>query len=39
MKVLFVSLHTKPGFELTDVLFVDYLKKKLIDGDKNDFKL
>ena len=29
MKVLFVSLHTKPGFELTDVLFVDYLKKKL----------
>lgn len=29
MKILFASLHTKPGFELTDVLFANYLKKKI----------
>ena len=29
MKVLFVSINAKPGFELSDALFVKYLKEKI----------
>tara|TARA_Y100000816_G_C26085360_1_gene572629 strand:- start:78 stop:1334 length:1257 start_codon:yes stop_codon:yes gene_type:complete len=29
MKVLFVSINAKPGFELSDALFVEYFKKKI----------
>ena len=29
MKILFISLHAKPGFELTDILFANHLKKSM----------